>query len=99
MAYRLLPKKQTLLPSAFVVRALTRGGRRYHCANCGERMFVQYESGLCPLCYNGRRPWAASEDVGRPVPDHMALAGVLDDPTVEATHAPAVEEDPQRAPI
>jgi len=97
MAYRVLAKKQILIPSAFVVRALTRGGRRYHCTNCGERMFVKYESGLCPLCYNGRRPWAVSDESGRSVPDHMALVGVLDDPTVE-TPAHRTAEDGETRP-
>jgi hypothetical protein len=45
-------------------------------------MFVQYDSGLCPLCYNGRRPLRARPAV-REVPHALALAGVLDDPMLE----------------
>jgi hypothetical protein len=84
-----------MIPSSFVVRALTSQGRRYACTNCGEQMFVQYESGLCPLCYNGRRPLRGSE-ARREVPQALALAGVLDDPMLEeldehehCAHAPA----------
>ena len=77
-----LPKRRSLIPSPFVVRALTSQGRRYACHNCGELMFVQYESGLCPLCYNGRRPLRGVQSV-REVPHALALAGVLDDPMFE----------------
>jgi hypothetical protein len=78
----ILPQRRSLIPSSFVVRALTVRGRRYACTNCGEQMFVQYESGLCPLCYNGRRPLRSAEGV-REVPHALALAGVLDDPAFE----------------
>jgi hypothetical protein len=74
----ILPQRRSLIPSSFVVRALTAQGRRYECSNCGEQMFVQFESGLCPHCYNGRRPLRGSEAV-REVPHALALAGVLDD--------------------
>jgi hypothetical protein len=77
-----LPKRRSLIPSSFVVRALTSQGRRYACTNCGEQMFVQYESGLCPLCYNGRRPLRGVSTL-REVPHALALAGVLDDPMLE----------------
>ncbi len=70
-----------LLPSSFIVKALTLQGRRYECGGCGETMFVRYGSGLCPLCFNGRRAYEA--DPLTPVPEHMVLAGVLDDPTLE----------------
>lgn len=75
----ILPSRRSLIPSSFVVRALTAQGRRFACTNCGEQMFVQYDSGLCPLCYNGRRPLRGTPTV-REVPQALALAGVLDDP-------------------
>jgi hypothetical protein len=78
----ILPQRRSLIPSSFVVRALTSQGRRYACTNCGEQMFVQYDSGLCPLCYNGRRPLRGTQAV-REVPHALALAGVLDDPMLE----------------
>jgi len=84
MASSLRPKHRSLIPSSFVIRALARAGRRYHCRCCGERMFVRFESGLCPLCFNGRSGLEPPEEPLRPVPGHMALAGVLDDPQVEA---------------
>jgi hypothetical protein len=80
----ILASRRSMIPSSFVVRALTSQGRRYACTNCGEQMFVKFESGLCPLCFNGRRPLrrAGSEPV-REVPHALALAGVLDDPLLE----------------
>lgn len=75
-------RKQVLIPSGYLVHALARAGRRYNCRNCGDRMFVRYESGLCPLCFNGRRPVRLQEDQNQ-VPDHLALAGILDDPAIE----------------
>ena len=78
------PKIKHLLPSAWVVRALLHGGRRYHCETCNEPMFVRYASGLCPWCYNGVR---SQSHVGsaeeQSVADHLVLAGVLDDPAIE----------------
>ena len=78
----ILPKRRSMITSSFVIRALTHQGRRYACTNCAEQMFVQYESGLCPLCYNGRRPLRGAEGV-REVPHALALAGVLDDPLLD----------------
>jgi hypothetical protein len=85
-----------MIPSSFVVRALSSQGRRYACANCGEQMFVQFESGLCPLCYNGRRPLRGGSAL-REVPHALALAGVLDDPMLdelEGEHAGCDHERP-----
>jgi len=82
MAKHIPPKRRMLIPSSFLVRALAREGRRYTCRNCGEAMFVRYESGLCPLCFNGRRELTLPEPV-RQVPDAVVLAGVLDDPSIE----------------
>jgi hypothetical protein len=82
MARTLPPKRRLLIPSSFLVRALTRGGRRYACRNCREPMFVRYESGLCPHCFNGRRELTLAEPA-RQVPEGRALAGVLDDPAIE----------------
>ncbi len=80
-------RSRTVIPSSFLVRALASKGRRYHCRNCGDQMFVKYESELCPLCFNGRRPMnqlgTILEGGVREVPDGMALAGVLDDPTID----------------
>ena len=70
-----------LLPSSFIVKALSVQGRRYECGNCGDTMFVRYGSGLCPLCFNGRNAFENGELTS--VPEHMVLAGVLDDPSVE----------------
>ena len=82
MATQVLPKPRTLIPSGFVVRALSRRGRRFHCGNCGDVMFVRYASGLCPMCFNDRKPWQATDEP-REVPAHLALAGILDDPSIE----------------
>jgi hypothetical protein len=82
MSSVLLPKLRTMLPSSFVIRSLLKHGRRYACTNCGEQMFVRYESGLCPLCFNGRRPLRSVEP-RREVSHALALAGVLDDPMLE----------------
>jgi hypothetical protein len=49
------PKPGLVLSSSHVVRALDLYGTRYHCDGCGSKMFVRYESGLCPRCYNGHR--------------------------------------------
>jgi hypothetical protein len=45
-------------------------------------MFVKYASGLCPLCYNGRRELRLAEPVHL-APHEIVLAGVLDDPAIE----------------
>ncbi|MAE93570.1 MAG: hypothetical protein QF410_10025 [Planctomycetota bacterium] len=74
---------RNLLPGSFIVRALALQGRRFACHNCGDTMFVRYGSGLCPLCYNGRRPLVGLDETSTDVPGHMALAGVLDDPTLD----------------
>ena len=66
------------------MRALALQGRRYHCKNCGERMFVRFESGLCPMCFNGRRPNVIGEGPVYRVAEELALAGVLDDPCIES---------------
>jgi hypothetical protein len=55
MPNRILPKTKLLLSGAYVIRALGLYGPRYECADCGSTMFVRYESGLCPLCFNGQR--------------------------------------------
>ncbi len=80
------PKMRQLFPSAWVVRALLHSGRRYHCERCNEPMFVRYASGLCPWCFIGR-PLSGreiAEESPQPVAEHLALAGVLDDPAIEA---------------
>jgi len=46
-------------------------------------MFVRFESGLCPMCFNGRRPDVLGAGPVYPVPEEVALAGVLDDPSLE----------------
>ena len=77
-----LPKIRTMIPSSFVIRALAHHGRRVECKNCGEQMFVRYESGLCPLCFNGRRA-VAFVGPHRELAASLVLAGVLDDPLLE----------------
>jgi len=79
---RLRPRERDTIPSSFLVRALARRGAAHHCDNCGEVMFVRYASGLCPLCFNGRRSVTLPEPVYE-VPHQRALAGVLDDPAIE----------------
>ena len=79
---RVQPIRGAMIPSGFVVQALRRGGAVYRCDNCGERMFVKYESGLCALCYNGRRALRV-EEPAHVVSDEHVLAGVLDDPAIE----------------
>lgn len=84
------PMRGMLIQSGFLVQALRRGGAVYHCINCGGRMFVRYASGLCPLCFNGRRTWRIEEPV-HTVADEVALAGVLDDPAIEVLPGSACE--------
>lgn len=79
---RLRPRERATIPSSFLVRALANRGHRHHCANCGEVMFVRYASGLCPLCFNGRRTVTLPEPLVE-VPPERALVGVLDDPAIE----------------
>ncbi len=99
MAKNIRPKARTLIPSTFVVRALARQGPRFHCSNCGDVMFVCGATGLCPMCFNHRKPWNRSS-TGREVPHEMALAGVLDDPAIEkkargiAPDSGALQDDP-----
>jgi len=68
------------LSSTWVVWALSREGPIHYCSNCSERMFVRFESGLCPLCWNGARELRAKPI---PVAPERVLAGVLDDPAIE----------------
>ena len=55
MANFIRPKPGLVLSSSHVVRALDLYGPRFHCGECGSKMFVRCESGLCPRCYNGHR--------------------------------------------
>lgn len=82
MAKNILPKSRTLIPSSFVVRALAHQGPRFHCSNCGDVMFVRGATGLCPMCFNDRKPFEAGADSCE-VPHDLVLAGVLDDPRIE----------------
>lgn len=77
-----LPARRATIHSGFLIQTLLRRGAVHYCVNCGERMFVKYESGLCPICYNGRRELHLAEPV-RHVSDEVALAGILDDPAIE----------------
>jgi hypothetical protein len=81
------PAHRATIHSGFLVQALRRGGAVHRCDNCGERMFVKYASGLCPLCYNGRRELHLEEPV-QMAPDEHVLAGVLDDPAIEVVPEP-----------
>lgn len=49
------PKPGLVLNSSHVVRTLDLYGPRYACDDCGAKMFVKYDSGLCPLCFNRAR--------------------------------------------
>ena len=69
-------RKQVLIPSGYLVHALARAGRRYNCRNCGDRMFVRYESGLCPLCFNGRRPVKLPSSASFPSADSIRRRNV-----------------------
>jgi len=82
MATRIPIKKRLMIPGSWLVRALGERGDVYECRNCGDRMFVQYASELCPLCFNGRRAYNLVDAVHQ-VPDGGALVGVLDDPALE----------------
>lgn len=84
---RLRHRDRSTIPSSFLVRVLAHRGRRHHCAQCGELMFVRYASGLCPLCFNGRR---GADPLGPrvEVPHEQVLAGVLDDPAIEDPGSP-----------
>ena len=55
MADFIKPKPGLVLSSSHVVRALDTEGKRYACDSCGAKMFVRYESGLCPRCYNSHK--------------------------------------------
>ena len=68
--------------SGFLIQTLRLRGAVHSCINCGDRMFVKYESGLCPQCYNGRRKLRLEEPVHL-VGEGNALAGVFDDPAIE----------------
>jgi hypothetical protein len=72
-----------VIHSGFLIQSLRRRGAVHRCINCGGRMFVKYASGLCPLCYNERRELRLDEPVHL-APDEIVLAGVLDDPAIEA---------------
>jgi predicted amidophosphoribosyltransferase len=52
MAQHIRPKPGLVLSSSHVVRALDLHGPRYKCGGCGSKMFVKYDSGLCPRCFN-----------------------------------------------
>jgi len=90
MSNSILPKVRRLIPSSFVVQALCVDGRRFHCGNCGDVMFVRYASGLCPLCFNGRKRWTASEKP-REVPHDLLFADLIDGIEEEFENLEAVE--------
>ena len=91
----MLPASRATIHSGFLIRTLRLRGAVHHCVNCGERMFVKYESGLCPLCYNGRRDLRSEEPV-HVVGDGNVLAGVLDDPAIEVVPDPADGAPPRK---
>ena len=71
-----------MIHNGFLIQSLRRRGAVHSCLNCGERMFVKYASGLCPLCYNDRRELRLDEPV-HVAPEERVLAGVFDDPAIE----------------
>jgi hypothetical protein len=81
------PAPRATIHSGLLIQTLRHCGAVYRCVNCGERMFVKYQSGLCPLCYNGRRDLRFEEPV-HVVSDGDALVGVLDDPAIEVVPEP-----------
>jgi hypothetical protein len=74
---KILEKRRILIPSSQLVRVLAQARTTLSCSNCGERMFVKYESGLCPLCFNGQRALCSEH-----VPKGLAL-GLLDEHGLE----------------
>jgi hypothetical protein len=78
---------RSTIHSGFLIQTLRSRGAVHYCVNCGERMFVKYESGLCPFCFNGRRDLHLEEPV-HVVSDADVLAGVLDDPAIEVVPEP-----------
>jgi hypothetical protein len=69
MWHHILPRPGLVLSSAHVVRALDLYGPRFECGGCGAKMFVRYESKLCPRCYNGQRSEHAHEVVSEVLGD------------------------------
>jgi hypothetical protein len=67
------PKPGLVLNSSHVVRTLDLHGPRYACGSCGSKMFVKYDSGLCPLCFN--RAQRANNDVSAALGDVDPLEG------------------------
>jgi hypothetical protein len=80
----------TMIHSGFLIQALRQGGAVHRCINCGEQMFVKYASGLCPLCYNGRRELFLDEPIHVAAAEKV-LAGVLDDPAIEVVADQGIE--------
>ena len=76
-----------MIPNAELIASLLRRGDVHHCESCGQRMFVQSKSGLCPPCWNGRQP----VDPGAPVQmdEELALAGILDETDIDLDILPA----------
>lgn len=70
-----------MIPNAELIASLLRKGPIHHCESCGQRMFVRNDSGLCPLCWNGRQPLETVGPVH--VDDELALAGILDDTDID----------------
>jgi hypothetical protein len=75
MSIRILPRRRSLIPSTFVIRALAEEGDVFTCSRCEERMFVRPTSGLCPRCFNAR-PLAVPA-VAELVPDELLLEDEL----------------------
>ena len=66
-----------MIPNAELIASLLQKGPVHHCESCGQRMFVRNDSGLCPLCWNGRQPLETEGPLR--MDDDLALAGILDD--------------------
>jgi hypothetical protein len=56
------------ISGAILVRILANHASYHRCDRCGEKMFVKYASGLCPLCFNGHEP----KQTRRPSPHLLA---------------------------
>jgi hypothetical protein len=48
-------RRGSLIDNAWLVRVLANSPHAHDCSECGARMFVRAESGLCPVCFTDRR--------------------------------------------
>ena len=58
MAINVKAGQRSLIPSSKLTRLIGERGDVHACRECGQRMFVKSESGLCPFCFNKDNPMA-----------------------------------------